>query len=105
MFPCLEDHQELLCQQFVHTVLLILDLRNSKHLKEVDLQSTKNFITSSITEQLPALEHGVQLPGGEDGAEVPASEYEAARVLLRYLKDRVKDLDRDLPPAVQAEVC
>ena len=50
------------------------------------------------------MEHGAQLPGGEDGAEVPASEYEAARVLLRYLKDRVRDLDRDLPAAAQAEV-
>ena len=36
---------------------------------------------------------------------MPASEYEAARVLLRYLRDRVRDLDRDLPPAAQAEVC
>lgn len=35
---------------------------------------------------------------------MPASEYEAARLLLRYLKERVRDLDKELPQADQTEV-
>ncbi len=55
-------------------------------------------------EQLPALEHGSQLPDADADAGAPESDFEAARLLLRYLKDRVRDLDKELSETSRAEV-